>query len=65
MTMKKEEMPMIVLLVGFILVLSSMLMSGSGIPRVALIVGVLTMNVSFWMIFTDPRPAKKPKKSKD
>jgi len=56
---------MIVLLVGFILVLSSMLMSGSGIPRVALIVGVLTMNVSFWMIFTDPRPAKKPKKSKD
>jgi len=56
---------MIVLLVGFILVLSSMLMSGSGIPRVALIVGVITMNVAFWMIFTDPRPPPKKKKSKD
>lgn len=62
--MKIDDKPMIILLVGFIIVMASMLLSGSGIPRILLIVGVLIMNIAFWLIFDNPKVAEKPKKKR-
>lgn len=60
--MKLEEQVLPILLIGFVLVMASMLLSGAGIPRILLIIGVLVMNVGFWLILKEPKGKKKIKK---
>lgn len=62
--MKIEEQILPILVIGFVLVMASMLLSGAGIPRILLIIGVLVMNVGFWLIFKEPKGKRKIKKRK-
>lgn len=62
--MKIEEQILPILVIGFVLVMASMLLSGAGIPRILLIIGVLVMNVGFWLIFKEPKDKRKIKKRK-
>lgn len=62
--MKLEEQILPILVSGFVLVMASMLLSGAGIPRILLIIGVLVMNVGFWLIFKEPKGKRKIKKRK-
>ena len=62
--MKLEEQVLPILIIGFVLVMASMLLSGAGIPRMLLIIGVLVMNVGFWLIFKEPKGKRKIKKRK-